>query len=396
MTYELKFPAVSKFGWSITDSLHQEVDALKASKVLIITDEILKELHVIKEIIQHLEKQFEVKIYSDVEAEPSLACAQSIVDYTKEQRVDCVIGLGGGSILDIAKIAAVLSAHEGEVKDYLNISGERSIKHKGLPKILIPTTSGTGSEVTNISVLSLDGTKDVIVHEHMLADVALVDPALTMSVPPAITGATGADAITHAIEAYLSNQANTVTDALALKAIELIHGSLEAAVINGNDREARAALSEGSFLAGMAFFHAGVAGVHALAYPLGSKFQVAHGESNAVLLPYVISYISGSCPEKMKKVASLIDPYFAEEKQYSSSDYLSLLKQFTGRIHIPASLKHYGIKLEDLKGLTENAMEQQRLLQRSPYPLAKEDIYSIYKSAWEGAEKAAPKTSYIP
>src|SRR5690606_5371098 len=143
-------------------------------------------------------------------------------EFTRSGQYDCVIGLGGGSILDLAKLAAVLSVHEGSVSEYLNLTGTKEITEKGLPKILIPTTSGTGSEVTNISVLALPGTKDVVVHDYMLADVAIVDPQLTLSVPSKITAATGADALTHAVEAFLSVNANSTTDALAEKAISLI------------------------------------------------------------------------------------------------------------------------------------------------------------------------------
>src|SRR5699024_2862400 len=229
--------------------------------------------------------------------EPSLNCAQKLVDYMKEYNFDLVLGIGGGSTLDLAKLAAVLAVHEGDVKDYLNLTGSKKIKKRGLPTVLMPTTAGTGSEVTDISVLSLSSTKDVITHEYLLADVAIVDPALTVSVPPRVTAATGVDALTHAIEAYVSVQANDLTDALALRAVELITASLEQAFINGKDREARTKMSMGSFLAGISFFHAGVAGVHALAYPLGGQFHIAHGEANAVLLPYVMNYIRPNCTE---------------------------------------------------------------------------------------------------
>jgi len=387
MSYELKFPLISKIGWNAVDQLKEEVDALQVKTILLVSDEVLLQIDHVKKVIDILEKSYKVVIYSDVEAEPSLDCAQAIVDFIKKRKVDCVIGIGGGSILDIAKLAAVLSQHDGSVKEYLNLTGNKKITEKGLPKILIPTTSGTGSEVTNISVLSLPGTKDVVVHNNMIADIAIVDPKLTVSVPPRITASTGADALTHAVEAYLSNQANMVTDALAEKAMSLIGGSLEDAVKDGKNTKARTMVSEGSFLAGLSFFHAGVAGVHALAYPLGGKFKLAHGESNAVLLPYVISYISESCPEKMNKVAQLLDADYTKEKIYTSTDFLQLFKKITAKIELPMCLRDYGIKESDLKGLTEDAMKQSRLLARSPMTLEQEDVYTIYKNAWQGVEQ---------
>lgn len=244
------------------------------------------------------EAGYETEIYTDVVPEPPLAIGEKLVAFTRDNQFDMVIGIGGGSALDLTKLAGVLASHEGSVAEYLNLTGTKQITQKGLPKILIPTTSGTGSEVTNISVLSLETTKDVVTHDYLLPDVAIVDPALTISLPPKVTAATGVDALTHAVEAYISKNASPVSDALALQAIRLISNSIRIAVSNGEDKQARTDMSYGSYLAGLAFFNAGVAGVHALAYPIGGQFHIAHGESNAVLLPYVMGYIRQSCEKE--------------------------------------------------------------------------------------------------
>src|SRR5690606_3333369 len=178
------------------------------------------------------------------------------------------------------KLAAVFIHNEGDLETYLNLTGSRSISEKGVFNILIPTTSGTGSEVTDISVLALENTKDVVSHEYLKADLAIVDPKLTCSMPRDVTASTGADALTHAIEAYLSVNANPVSDGHALQAIRLIGGALHRAVVDGNDEEARIAMSYGSYIAGLAFHNAGVGAVHALAYPLGGQFHIPHGSSN--------------------------------------------------------------------------------------------------------------------
>jgi alcohol dehydrogenase len=380
----LRFPGVTEIGWGVFESLKEHVLKMEAKEILLISDDILLELESVKDIVENIMTVANIHVYSDVEAEPTLECAQRLVKYTKEKNVDVVIGLGGGSVLDLAKLAAVLSIHDGTVRDYLNLTGDKKIIARGLPKILVPTTSGTGSEVTNISVLALPGTKDVVAHDYLIADVALVDPALTVSVPPRLTAATGVDALTHAVEAFLSVQANSVTDGLAQKAMQLISGSLKQAVDNGENKEARRDLSEGSYLAGLSFFHAGVAGVHALAYPLGSKFHIPHGESNAVLLPYVLSYISKSCPDKMQQAAALLDPSYHPTKLYERDDYLGLFRQMIEDVNLPTSLKEYGVREEDLEALTADACKQTRLLARSPLPLTKEDIYRIYEMAFEG------------
>lgn len=277
MSEKITFAPISYTGWGSLEHLEEEVKRFNAQKILLITDPFLEELGLTNNIVVPLEKAgIEVDIYTEVVPEPPLAIGEKVVAYTREHQFDLVIGLGGGSALDLTKIAGVLATHEGKVEDYLNLTGTKEIQSKGIPTILVPTTSGTGSEITNISVLSLETTKDVIAHDYLLADVAIVDPALTISLPPKITAATGIDALTHAVEAYISKFASPVSDALALQAIRLISNSIRTAVKNGTDKQARSDMSYGSYLAGLAFFNAGVAGVHALAYPIGGQFHIAH------------------------------------------------------------------------------------------------------------------------
>lgn len=324
-------------------------------------------------------------VYDDIVPEPSLHCAEKLISFTKSRNYDLVVGVGGGSALDLSKLAAVLSAHEGSVSDYLNLTGQKSIIQKGLPKILIPTTSGTGSEVTNISVLSLENTKDVISHDYLLADIAIVDPELTVSVPPRVTDATGIDAFTHAIEAYVSVNSNPVTDGLALQAIRLIGRSIRLAVRDGQNKEASIDISNGSFMAGLAFFNAGVAGVHALAYPLGSQYHLPHGESNAVLLPYVMDYIKESCAEKMRDIYyTLVKNNQILNEFEASLKCVEELKKLVNDVKLPNTLSEYNIPSSALETLTELGMDQKRLLARGPLPLERNDIYNIYQSAFEG------------
>lgn len=374
MISTLRFPAKSHIGWGAIEKLCEEVHDWPVHKVLVVTDPTLLKIGLVDKFLSPLLGEFMVKIYTDIEPEPSLECAERLVRFTREGKYECVIGLGGGSALDLAKLAAVISENEGDVKDYLNLTGTKQLIKKGIPKILIPTTSGTGSEVTDIAVLSLEGTKDVITHDYLLANLAIVDPQLTLTVPKRITAATGIDALTHAVEAFLSVHANEATDALALKSMKLIGDALKTAVVNGEDKEARTDMSYGSYLAGLAFFNAGVAGVHALAYPLGSQYKLPHGESNAVLLPYVMKYIAASCPEKMKIV----------EKILSTKDSEDYFKKLVAEVGLPTTLKDYGIDETGLQRLTEDAIKQKRLLARSPRILDKEDILSIYQMAFNG------------
>ncbi|WP_342558295.1 iron-containing alcohol dehydrogenase [Metasolibacillus sp. FSL K6-0083] len=385
MAEKITFVPLSYTGWGSLSYLQQEVQRLKGQKVLLVTDPFLHELGLTQKIIALLEElNLTINIYTKVVPEPPVAVAEELVAYAREHQSDIVVGLGGGSALDLAKLAGVISVHEGDVKDYLNLSATRSIEQKGLPTILIPTTSGTGSEVTNIAVVSLESTKDVVTHDYLLADVAIVDPELTMSLPPKVTAATGVDALTHAIEAYVSQNASTVSDALALQAIQLISQSIRSAVKDGQNQQARIDMSYGSYLAGLAFFNAGVAGVHALAYPLGGQFHIAHGDSNAVLLPYVMGYIRPSCEKRMKDIYNAMgfnSGYLSQEE--ASHKCVQELQRLVEDVGIPSSLKGFDISEEALTGLTEDAAKQTRLLARSPMPLGKDDIFAIYKAAYD-------------
>lgn len=371
-------------GWNICDSLPEIIAGFKVQNILVIADPFLISNGLVKKLIDNL-SDYNIMVFSEIEPEPSLALGEALVKFAKDAKAELVIGIGGGSALDLSKLAAVLAGHEGLVADYLNLSGSLSLSHKGLPKILIPTTSGTGSEVTNISVLSLESSKDVIADDYLLADVAILDPALTVSVPPRVTAATGIDALTHAVEAYLSINADPITDNLALSAIEFIVHSLPIAYKDGTNVQARTNMSYGSYLAGLAFFNAGVAGVHALAYPLGGQFHISHGESNALLLPYVLEYIRPSCVAKLKNIAKVMNLNTdGQSDEAVSLLVIEELQALVKEVNIPATLQEFDITLEHLDGLTKDALKQKRLLARSPRLLEAEDIALIYKAAWRG------------
>ncbi|KAA9022923.1 iron-containing alcohol dehydrogenase [Niallia endozanthoxylica] len=391
MSEKITFTPINFTGWGSLSHLLDEVHRFHVKKILVITDPVLKDIGLTNQVVDPLEEAgYLTEIYTDVVPEPPLAVGEKLVAYTRANEFDMVIGVGGGSALDLSKLAGVLASHEGKVEDYLNLAGTKQIMKKGLPKILIPTTSGTGSEVTNISVLSLETTKDVVTHDYLLADVAIVDPALTVSLPPKVTASTGIDALTHAVEAYISKNASVVSDALALQAIRLISHSLRTAVSNGEDKQARTDMSYGSYLAGLAFFNAGVAGVHALAYPLGGQFHLAHGDSNAVLLPYVMGYIRKSCEKKMKDIYDAMG-FSSTNLSQEEASYrcVAELKRLVEDVNIPSTLTGFAIPRDALESLTEDATKQTRILARSPMPLLREDIYTIYQAAFDGiiAEK---------
>lgn len=373
-------------GPGVLSEVPKYIKSLKGSKVFIIADPGIVQVGLVKKLTLILDKeQIPYEVYSEIQPEPPVAVADQTIVALRNSGMDFVIGMGGGSSLDIAKTAAVLVCHEGTTKDYLNLLGTKKLKKKGLPFILIPTTSGTGSEVTNNAVFSLENSKDVIADPLLMADVALVDPELTYTLPPHITAATGVDALTHALEAYISIHSTPLTDGLAIQAIKSISGSIRTAVWNGKDELARQQMSWGSLIAGLSFYNAGVSGVHALAYPLGGLYHLPHGVCNAVMLPYVFDYIWPSC---MEKVATIADALGVETGHLSTRDAaiagVKAMRDIILDTGIPLTLKELGIKEEDLEALANAGIEQQRLLSRSPKPYTVEDIRKIYRAAYDG------------
>ena len=362
------------------------VKDLNAKNIFVLTDPMLKKLGVIDPVLELLEKSnVKVDVVTDVVPEPPVEIGNQVVDAVREKQPDLVIGIGGGSALDLAKTAAVFAKNDGRVEDYLNLSGTRKLVNKSLPKVLIPTTAGTGAEVTDIAVFSLENTKDVITHEYLLADYAIVDPTLTYTLPPRVTAASGIDALTHAIEAYTSVHATPLTDTLALDAMKKIVGSIRTAVWNGKDKHAREQMALGSLMAGLSFYNAGVAGVHGLAYPLGGLFKLPHGESNAVLLPYVYDHIWMACIDKMKHVADAfplptVGKTDREIAQLVVRSLLDLIKD----VGLPTTIRDYHIQSSDIDLLTENGIKQKRLLSRSPKALDENAVRQIYMNAYEG------------
>ncbi|ASY30684.1 iron-containing alcohol dehydrogenase [Taylorella equigenitalis] len=375
-------------GWGCISELPSVVESFNAKNVLIVTDPFLEQNGTAHRIVQILEPlNVRCSINSEVVPEPAIEVGERIVKNSRDQKIDLVIGLGGGSAIDLAKLVATLTTQDGNVSEYLNLTGNRKIQNQGLPKIMIPTTSGTGSEVTNISVLSLESSKDVIVDDSLLADVVILDPELTITVPPKVTASTGVDALTHAIESFVSRYATPITEGLSLAAIRLISKSIRIAVKDGSNQQARTDMSYGSYIAGLAFFNAGCAAVHALAYPLGGQFHIPHGESNAVLLPYVMSYIRSSCENKLKEIYKNMG--FEVSGLSASEASLKCIKELVNLVRdvgIPQSLQDFGIPSEAIPSLTSDALLQTRLLDRSPMQLEEADISKIYVAAHQGSK----------
>lgn len=323
-------------------------------------------------------------VWDEIGPEPPFELLEQISARIRGKGYDLFIGIGGGSVLDVTKVLAVMHTNPEPVRDLI---GTDKIARSGLPFILVPTTAGTGSEVTNIAIFtdSRDNVKKGIVSRYLLASVSIVDAALTLSVPPRVTAATGMDALVHAIESYTSVRAGVLTDGIALNAIKLISHSLRRAVFDGNNVKAREDMAMGSLLAGMSFGNAGVGAVHALAYPLGGRFKVPHGVANSLLLPFVMKYNAVANLEKFTEVAKALGEQVEGMSLRESADIaISSMERLAADIGIPPSLRDVGVQACDIPQLAEEAGQIDRLLQNNPRRLTIEEIEQIYRDAYNG------------
>ena len=322
----------------------------------------------------------QVEIFADVVADPPevvvIAAAEAAL------RTDGVVGLGGGSSLDVAKLAALLAGSGealGEAYGVGNAKGPR------LPLVLIPTTAGTGSEVTPISIVTTGTSEKMgVVSPVILPDVAVLDPELTVGLPAHVTAATGIDAMVHAIEAYASASPNNnpVSRALAIEALRLMGGAIRQAVNTPGDIGARGAMLIGSMLAGQAFANSPVAAVHALAYPIGGHFKVPHGLSNALVLPHVLRFNAVTCPEPYAEIAAIAFPELAGlEGQAAAAGFADALADLAAACGLQTGLREVGIGRDDLPLLARDAMNQTRLLVNNPREMTEGDALAVYEAA---------------
>ncbi len=283
-------PTRIQFGAGCIADLAQTVKDFNGTNVFLVVDPGLVKAGLIAKISAPLKKaKIPFTVYDKIDPEPGLKLADNGKKIAKKAGCDCVVGVGGGSAMDVAKAIAILLTNGGKAEKYLGLG---LIKKPGVPKIMVPTSSGTGAEVTFTAVFINEktGSKGGMNGDPLYPDAAILDPELTLSLPPHVTAFTGIDALTHALEAYTSTQAHAISEMYSLEAISLIADNLPAAYANGDNLEARSAMLMGSLLGGKALATAGVGLVHAMAYPMGGMFGVPHGLANAVLLPYVIEY----------------------------------------------------------------------------------------------------------
>ncbi len=363
--------------------LHELTLNTIGKRVFLVSDKGLVNAGVVDPVAAQLEAAgVHVTVFDEVVADPPEAVVLQGVQCARAAKVDGVIGLGGGSSLDVAKLVALLVGGGEQLSDIYGVGMARG---KRLPLILIPTTAGTGSEVTPISIITTgEVEKKGVVAPQLLPDVALLDADLTLGLPPHVTAATGIDAMVHAIEAYTSTSVNNnpISRMLAKEALRLLGANIEKAVNTPRDKEARSNMLLGSMLAGQAFANSPVAAVHALAYPVGGIFHVAHGVSNALVLPHVMRFNLPACGAAYAELAPLVFPELSEVPQdQRGSMFADRLAELAKVLGVETTLREVGIGKQDVARLASEAMKQTRLLVNNPREVDEASALLIYQQA---------------
>ncbi|ELQ0172395.1 L-threonine dehydrogenase [Clostridium perfringens] len=381
MSYKFFMPAISLMGADCLKDAGDQVGELGFKKALIVTDKVLGQIGIVKKVTDVLDnKNIEYAIYDETKPNPTVKNVNDGLALLKEKECDFVISLGGGSAHDCAKGIALLATNGGEIKDY---EGVDKSKKPQLPMVGINTTAGTGSEMTLFAIITDEERhiKMALVDKHLTPIIAVNDPMLMLAMPKSLTAATGMDALTHAIEAYVSTSATPITDACAEKAIELISNYLVNAVENGEDVEARDMMAYAEYLAGMAFNNASLGYVHAMAHQLGGFYNLPHGVCNAILLPHVQEYNKATSASRLAKIAKIMGGNIEGLTDEQGADLcIDMIKSLSQTVGIPEGLGVLGVKESDFEILATNALNDACSL-TNPRKGNLEEVIAIFKKA---------------
>ncbi|WP_333960043.1 L-threonine dehydrogenase [Clostridium perfringens] len=381
MSYKFFMPSISLMGADCLKDAGEQVAELGFKKALIVTDKVLGQIGMVKKVTDVLDnKDIEYAIYDETKPNPTVKNVNDGLALLKEKECDFVISLGGGSAHDCAKGIALLATNGGEIKDY---EGVDKSKKPQLPMVGINTTAGTGSEMTLFAIITDEERhiKMALVDKHLTPIIAVNDPMLMLAMPKSLTAATGMDALTHAIEAYVSTSATPITDACAEKAIELISNYLVNAVENGQDVEARDMMAYAEYLAGMAFNNASLGYVHAMAHQLGGFYNLPHGVCNAILLPHVQEYNKATSASRLAKIAKIMGGNIEGLTDEQGADLcIDMIKSLSQTVGIPEGLGVLGVKESDFETLATNALNDACSL-TNPRKGNLEEVIAIFKKA---------------
>ena len=374
------FPHILEFGSGLLSKLPEEIQKQNAKRVALLTIKPL--LGTLAPVVESLHSNgIETIIDTSLELEPTFADLNRVMAVVSPFQPDLILGIGGGTVLDVAKLVSALLNHDQSLSDIVGIG---MLTSRNTKLICMPATSGTGSEVSPNAILvdDADGQKKGIISPYLLPDVVLVDPALTCSVPPSITAATGLDAFVHCMEAYTNKFSTPFIDMFAKEGMKLIAENLLTTIQNGSDLAAREKVALGSLYGGFCLGPVNTAAIHALAYPLGTAFHLAHGLSNALMMPYVMEFNLKADLKKYADVARILGVTDSGTDEEIAQAGIAKVKEWVAACGIPTRLRDLNIPEESITTLAADALKVQRLLKNNPRPVLLEDAIEIYKSAF--------------
>lgn len=363
------------FGMGITSEVGSYVKGFGGKKVLLIVDPFMEKAGLLAPVLDSLrESSIDVEIFSEIEPEPSLKCIRNSVSSARATDCDFMIGLGGGSAMDVAKTTAVMISQEGDITEYL---GANKFMHAGVPTILMPTTAGTGSEMGKGALFFNEEiyAKVSLFSDFMLTNLAIIDPKWTVTCPAAVTASSGMDALSHAMESYTNRFATPVSMAMAEKAIALLTQWLPIAVNDGENLEGREQVALGAMFASIALANANTHAVHALAYPLQGFNRIAHGLANSVMMPFVFDVIHKSVPERFQRITELMN------LDQTGETVPQALFRLSKAIHLPETIRSLGVKSNQIDAFVDQAFNNRRLMDNCPQALSEEEVRNIFLNA---------------
>jgi len=383
--HTFRFPVQVIFGEGSLQEIRRFAHSFGKHALLVTGSGPTSELPAVETLTGLLRREgVQVTHFAEAESDPSVETVERGVALAREKGCDFFIGLGGGSPMDAAKVIAARMNNEADVSSW---EGSGQIPRRAKPIICVPTTSGTGSEVTCVAVITggKRRQKMSIVSQNIFPILAIIDPELAYTMPPELTAATGMDALSHAVESYVSKRAWELTRSLALKAVQLIFSNLERACQDGQDREARRQMSMASFLAGMSFTLSGLGLVHALAYALGSHFGMHHGTANAVLLPHVMRFNAPSCPELYRELAAAMNASVSGLPALQAAEKaVEAVRELLSSLPLPASLGQAGLPENSVETLAAEAFLHTRFRSSNPRDTVLDDLTEVLRQAFRG------------
>ena len=379
MTYQVKIPSCSYGGEGSIEKIKEIIAKEKSQKVVVFSDEGIKATGLLDILTKQLDETgVQYHVFTDCKPEPSYLQVEAVVDMVQGQECDLIIGLGGGSVMDAAKLASVLKGAPYTIKDLLN---DPTQAEKKVKTVMIPTTCGTGSEATCNAIVAIpeEKSKKGIVNDNMIPDYVILDAQMIAKLPKAIVAATGVDALAHVVECFTSKKATPFSDSYALEGAKLIFANIREAYNNPDNMDAKNKMLIGAYYGGIAITGSGTTAVHALSYPLGGKFHIAHGVSNAILFAHVMKFNKDACADRLAVLCDAVNPAYAEKTVEEKADYvINQIADIVKVTNIPTDLTQYGVTMDDLDFLVTAGSQQQRLLVNNMKELSLDDIRNIY------------------